>query len=306
MANYNNAIIKALSEKAENGNRTYVRKDDIIKHGATENTWNWYNTHLKKMEEVARKFVERQYQLLEMGEFESLDEAKADRDEQLDRFNSELIDLKKEMLLRIDPDKKHHCTKYDGAMIAAYAHGTEAVKNNTAREKKFESRVAHTFATRAMFRHSIERDFGIIILGTELMSAEKATYLRKERELLRNINTAEKDKTEIEENISAMQAAKAMAPGGAEYFDKVIEDLTAKLAGAEGEIKSAKAALGKFYAANPEKIMAEPTIDEVMEKKLQEEKNEVRVQLQEKVQAMKKQEKTDLLTKHGIKFNKNE
>lgn len=304
--NYNQAIISAIKEKAENGNRSYVKKDDIIKHGALETTWDWYNNHLKKMEDVARKFVERQYQLLELGEFQSLDEARADRDEQLDKFNSELIDLKKEMLARVDPDHKHHCSKYDGAMIAAYAHGTEAVQNNTNREKKFQSRVAHTFATRAAFRHALEADFGIIILGTEFMSAEKATYLRKERELMRGVSGAEKNKTEVEEQISAMENAKAMAPGGAAYFDSVIESLNKKLKGFEDEITSAKAKLGRFYADHPEKVMAEPTIDEVMTKKEQEEKEEKRVQLQEQVNGMKKQEKTDLLEKHGVKFNKNE
>lgn len=304
--NYNNAIVKAIAEKAENGNRSYVKKDDIVKHGATENTWHWYNDHLKKMERVARQFVERQYQLLEMGEFQSFAEAVSDRDERLDKLNSELIELKKEMLLRIDPEKKHHCTKYDGAMIAAYAHGTEAVKNNTAKEKNFQSRIEHAFSTRAEFRHKLEADFGIIILGADFMSAERATYLRKERELLRGINGAEKAKAKIEEQISGMQAAKAMAPGGAEYFDGVIEGLRKQLETMKGEIVAAKKKLGLFYKENPEKVMTEPTIEEVMEKKAQEEINEKRVQLQEKVSGMKKQEKTDLLTKHGVKFNKNE
>ena len=304
------AIRKAIIEKAENGNTSYVREKDIKAKGGFSNTWVWYNNHLKKMEEVSREAVKRLFEYseiegvnIEAASPEEIEKAVGKRDEVCEKLFSELIDLKKELLGKIlEPGEKRPCSSYDGVVIALMAHGTQAVRNNTTGEDNFQSRVQDTFQTRAKFRHALEGYFGRILLNQGMMSPERATYLRKEKKLVGDVRSAENKKDEISEEISVLEDMIMKFPEEAKkYFEEQLISKKELLVAQEATIKERKKILGAFYAENRNGVCTEETIEEAMGIEEKEEKKE---EAKKQAGDMTKSQLADALTEMAVSFNK--
>lgn len=297
-------IRAALLEKAGNGNTSYVRKETIVDNGGFETSWYWYDDLLCRMEEKSREFVSRYFSILSLDgvtDPESVKKKVVERDEILSRFNSELIDMKKEMLAVIDPEGKHHCTKFDGVVIAMFAHGTEAMANNVAGEKDFQIEVQDTFASRAKFRHALEGYFGRIILANGMMSPERATFLREQRKLLGKVNAAKRKIKDLQDQLKGLEIAKSANPEAAKYFESAIRSLEKKIGGAKGDQKKAERNLDEFHKANPDGTTYEPTIQEEMNKS---KKKEVEAKVAEKVNGMTVKELKEALDAAEVPYPK--
>jgi len=295
-----NSVRQALLEKAANGNTSYVRRSNILDHGGSDPSWDWYDKIMCDFEETARRYVSRLFDVVELDGI-TVEEAQQKRDAELDAICKELIALKKEMLKRIDPEGKHIVSSHDGDVIGIMAHGTEATANNVEGKKGFESTRQDTFASRAKFRHALEGYWGRIILNAGMMSPERATFLREERNLLGKVRSAKKTVDDLSSELTGIQNAKEKASGGAEYFDEVIKNLTAKIEGAKAAQKNAERALKAFYGNNPNGVATEPTIQEVMDKK---KKEELKEKAKEAAKEMTMKQMKELLDQHNVKYSK--
>ena len=294
------SIRSALLEKAANGNTSYIRRQNILDHGGAGTSWDWYDGIMCDFEEVARKYVSRLFDLVEL-DGRSVKEVQEERDDKLDAICAELIELKKEMLLRIDPEGKHIISRHDGDVIGIMAHGTQATANNVSGEQDFQATRQDTFTTRAKFRHALEGYWGRIILNAGMMSPERATFLRTERDLLGKIRGRKSAITDIEAEIDATEKIKAKVKGGEEVYDDILKSLKGKLEGAKSALKKAEKDLKDFYKSNPEGIQTEPTIQEVMNK---EKKDEAKAKAEEAAKSMTVKELKALLDQHNIKHGK--
>ena len=303
MANMNqtqSSIRAALLEKSENGNTSYVRRANILEHGGSNASWDWYDQIMCDFEETARRYVSRLFDVVELDGL-SVEEVQKKRDAELDGICKEIIALKKEMLKRIDPEGKHIVSKHDGDVIGIMAHGTQATANNVTGEKDFKATRQDTFTTRAKFRHALEGYWGRIILNAGMMSPERATFLREERDLLGKIRGRKSAINEIEQNIDFMEKVKAKSNGNTEFFDEQLKNLKAQLEGANAALKKANKELKLYYEKNPEGVTVEPTIQEVMNK---EKKDELKEKARKMAEELTLKEMKELLTKHNISYGK--
>lgn len=296
-----NAIRAALAEKAENGNRSYVKREDVVSvHKGKDTQWEAYNASLIKFETLARGFVERYYNVLK-GTQAELDERAMKRDEVLAKINSDIIDEKKALLKWIDPDKKHRCAACDGYVIGEMAHDIIMKRNNVDGEEKFKSRVVHGVKTRAEFRRKLEQYFGIIITGEDVIDPERTHYLRKERSYLSAINSAKKavEDKRAEKNLMLTLSVKlkaseeARAEQEAEYDEEIAE--------LEKDVETAKKEFLEYRAAHRDQRDTEPTHEEVLGMEKRDEALQAALELTAK---MTLKELREFLDEHKVSYPK--
>lgn len=303
------SIRKALAEKAESGNTSFIHESDVKKHGGNGNVWRHYDSLLTEMEELARSFVEYYYMVLGGNDSADIDERALKRDKRLKALNSKLIEKKKELLKWVDPEQKHRCSTFDGVVIAEMAHSIIAQKNNVEGEKGFKSRSAHTFAPRRAFRHRLEAHMGILLTGADLVGAEHAYYLRVEKQLLGKVRGAERAKNEVANNKAKYIAftvdflADTGEPYPEEAKEKRIKEFDEKIKELDKDIESAKKELAEFHKEHRDQRMSEPTIQEEMG---QAKKEEETVAILEKVSEMTPEKKKEVMGVLKLKERKGE
>lgn len=295
------AIRLALAEKAENGNRSFVKRDDVKAHGGLDTQWTEYNDTLIKMEAEARKFVLHYYGVLEGKDPASLDAKAIERDAELNRINDKLISLKKDLLKWVDPEQKHRCSFCDGIIIGEMAHDILAQKNNTEGEREFKSRSSHSYASRAVFRHKLEAYLGILITGADVIEPEKANYLRVERKLLGKINAAKRKEQEARDK-RAQFVAFAAEYGIDEKAQKArLTELDTNIDGLVSAVKKAETEFNKFRADHRNKKLAEDSIEVILG---EQKKEEIKAEATKKVEDMTVEELKKVLDEAKVKYPK--
>lgn len=297
------AIRAALAEKAEAGNTSFIHEKDVLKHGGNAPQWQEYDDTLTRMEVLARKFVLHYYGVLKGKDASELDEAGIRRDDELKKINSELINLKKDLLSWVDPEQKHRCSYVDGVVIGEMAHDIISQKNNVEGEKGFKSRSAHTYASRRVFRHRLEANLGILITGADVIEPEHAHYLRVEKQLVGKVRGAEKAVKEFQEQRATFitfatdfEIPEEQQKARLAYYDKQIES-------ADEDVEAAKKELAQFHRDHTDKKLVEPTIQEEMG---QAQKEEDKSAILEKVQAMTEEQKKEVMGLLKLKPRKGE
>lgn len=296
-------VRKALAEKAESGNTSYVREDDIKNHGGNKNVWRTYDTILTEMEAIAREFVKYYYMTIGGKDSAEIDKKYLKRDESLKDINSRLIDKKKELLTWVDPDQKHRCTEFDGIVIGEMAHKIQRMKNNVDRVDGFKSRVAHTYAERATFRHRLEAELGILITGVDVMDPEHAHYLRFENKLLGKISSAEREKKELEAKKTSFIVFAVEFEVPEKEKDKKIAEYMSQLSEIDEKIEKAEKQLAKFRREHNDERLYEPTIQEEMTTSS---KEDTLSAILEKVRNMTDEQKLEVMKLFGMKSRKSE
>lgn len=296
-------VRKALAEKAENGNTSFIHEDDIKNHGGNKNVWRTYDTLLTEMEAIAREFVKYFYMTIGGKDSAEIDKKYLKRDERLKDINSRLIDKKKELLTWVDPDQKHRCTDFDGVLIGEMAHKIQRMKNNVDRVDGFKSKVAHTYAERRTFRHRLEAELGILITGVDVMDPEHAHYLRVENKLLGKISSAEREKKELTDKRAGFIGFVVEFGISDEEKEKKLASYDEQISEIDNKIEEAEKQLAQFRREHKDERAYEPTIQEEMGAAKKEEDLSA---ILEKVKAMTEEQKLEVMKLFGMKSRKSE
>lgn len=299
------AIRTALMQKAENGNTSYIKWEDVKACQGNRQVWNEWNDTLIKMEQLAREFVFYYYSVLKGSSAAKLDEEKVKRDEKLTALNDAIIKEKKELLKWVDPEQKHRCAFCDGIVIGEYAHSVIRRKNNVSGERGFKSRASHTYAERRTFRKRLEFYLAQVIEGADIIDPEHAHYLRVEKKLLGKINSAKSAQEQLRQKREGMVSNAAMFGTPEEILAKALEPIDEDIKAKDEAISEAESVLAEFRKSHRDRVLTEPEFDadgDINES--EDEKQVVTSVTSAEVNGMTMKELKEVLDENGVQYPK--